>query len=165
MSGAGAASGGPVRPVVALALASISFIALLIFGFGMLSLALNADVIAAPGLGPVPGVIGVVLALGAFAATLWSVLRHAGPERSLSSLGAIWTALATASAYVVAIWVGVFFAAADLAVATAAAGRLVTTGFAAVVLGAAAVAAWGGIALVRTRAQRPRWPWEDEFDE
>ena len=54
---------------------------------------------------------------------------------------------------------------ADLAVAAAVAGRIATTWFGVVVAAAALIAAWGGIALVRTRAQRPRWPWEDEFDE
>jgi len=33
------------------------------------------------------------------------------------------------------------------------------------VLAAAAVAGWAGVALRRTRASRPRWPWEgDESD-
>jgi len=165
MSDQGAAQGGPVRPVVALALASISFVALLIFGLGMLSLALNADVIAFPGLGPIPGFGGVVVALAAFAAVLWRSLRRARAAHSPSYIGAAWTALACAAAYVVGVWIAVLFAAGDLAVATAVAGRLVTSWFAAVVLVAGAVAAWGGIALVRTRARRPRWPWEDEFDE
>lgn len=165
MSEPGAAAGGPVRPAVALALASVSFVALVIFGLGMLSLALNADVIAFPGLGPIPGATGVVVALGAFAATLWNSLRRAGSAALPSLRGSLWSALASAAAYVVGIWLAVLFTAGDFAVATSVAGRLVTSGFAAVVLVAGGLAAWGGIALVRTRAQRPRWPWEDEFDE
>ncbi len=66
---------------------------------------------------------------------------------------------------VAAIFVGAVATGADLAVASSVAGRIATTWFGVVVAAAALIAAWGGIALVRTRAQRPRWPWEDEFDE
>ena len=77
----------------------------------------------------------------------------------------LWAALACYVVYVVSMWIGVLSTGADLAVATGVAGRIATTWFGGVVAASGAVAAWGGIALVRTRAQRPRWPWEDEFDE
>ena len=79
--------------------------------------------------------------------------------------GAAWTTAATFIAYLLGLWLGAVTTGADLAVATAVAGRIATTWFGVVVAGAALIASWGGIALVRTRAQRPRWPWEDEFDE
>ena len=53
----------------------------------------------------------------------------------------------------------------DLIIATAVAGDLVRGGASAVLLLAAAVAAWGGIALRRTKAQHPRWPWERDEEE
>ena len=68
-------SGGPVRPGVALAFATASFIALLIFGLGMLSLFIGEDVIEAPGLGQVPGVLAVALATVAFAGSLWAAVE------------------------------------------------------------------------------------------
>ncbi|HKP09048.1 MAG TPA: hypothetical protein VJU58_17500, partial [Microbacterium sp.] len=85
--------------------------------------------------------------------------------RHPSYWGAAWTTAATFLAYLGGVWFGAVFTGADLGVATAVVGRLATTWFGLVVAAAAFVAAWSGIALVRTHARRPRWPWEDEFDE
>jgi len=161
VTGAPQSSGGPVRPIVALALATVSFIALVIFGLGMVSLAVGADIVEARGLGQIPGIVATALATAAFALSLWLTLRRQHP----SFWGALWAALACYVVYVVSMWIGVLSTGADLTVATGVAGRIATTWFGIVVAASGAVAAWGGIALVRTRAQRPRWPWEDEFDE
>ena len=162
MTGTPDPSGGPVRPLVALGLSTVTFVALLIFGLGMVSLALGADIVETPGLGQIPGIVATALTTGAFALTVWVALRRQHP----SFWGALWAAIACYVVYVVVVWLGVAAATgADLAVATGVAGRIATTWFGVVVAATAAVAAWGGIALVRTRAQRPRWPWEDEFDE
>jgi hypothetical protein len=149
-----------VRPLTALAFATAAFVALLIFGLGMVSLAIGEDVIATPGLGQTPGILATVLATVAFAVALWAALRRDRP----SFWGAAWTTLATFLAYLAGVFVGAA-AAGDLAVAAAVTGRIATTWFGVAIAGAALVSAWGGIALVRTRAGRPRWPWEDEFDE
>ena len=183
-------SQGPVRPPVALAFATMGFVALLIFGLGMTSLATGEDVIATPGLGQVPGITGVVCATLAFAGGLWAAIARAGRRMDAapptgraapaaagagaaagvgaqhpSYWGAAWTTAATFLAYLGGVWFGAVFTGADLGVATAVVGRLATTWFGLVVAAAAFVAAWAGIALVRTHARRPRWPWEDEFDE
>lgn len=183
-------SQGPVRPPVALAFATMGFVALLIFGLGMTSLAMGEDVIASPGLGQAPGITGVVCATLAFAGGLWAAIARAssrtdaaaptggaapaaaGPgsiagagARHPSYWGAAWTTAATFLAYLGGVWFGAGFTGADLGVATAVVGRLATTWFGFVVAAAAFVSSWAGIALVRTRARRPRWPWEDEFDE
>ena len=155
---------GPVRPLVALVFATVAFIALLIFGFGMLSLLLDADVVEAPGLGQIPGVIATLTGGGAFAGVLWLSIRSA-PRVQPPFWGALWTAVASALGYIVGLWGGAVLVGADLAAAAAASGRIATSGFGLVVAGAGAAAAWGGIALVRARNGRPRWPWEDEFDE
>jgi hypothetical protein len=155
------APGGHVRPITALAFATASFVALLIFGLGMTSLLLGEDVIEVSGLGQLPGIIATVFATAAFAGGLWAAVRMRHP----SFWGAAWTTAATFLAYLVGVWFGAEATGADLAVAAAVAGRIATTWFGAVIAGAALVAAWGGIALVRTGASRPRWPWEDEFDE
>ena len=127
----------------------------------MVSLAVGADIVEARGLGQIPGIVATALATAAFALSLWLTLRRQHP----SFWGALWAALACYVVYVVSMWIGVLSTGADLAVATGVAGRIATTWFGGVVAASGAVAAWGGIALVRTRAQRPRWPWEDEFDE
>ena len=162
--------GGTVRPLTALAFATMTFVALLIFGLGMLSLALGEDVISTPGLGQAPGIAATVFATAAFAGALWAAVRtrrsvdDASPRRP-SFWGAAWTTAAVFLAYLVGIFLGAVSTGADPAVAVSVAGRIATSWFGAVVAGAALISAWGGIALVRTRAGRPRWPWEDEFDE
>jgi hypothetical protein len=182
--------GGPVRPLTALAFATIGFVALAIFGLGMTSLAIGEDVIATPGLGQIPGATGVVLATLAFAGGLWAAIGRAdrtdaaapaGAEASRSQgvggggagvgvgagaghpsfWGSAWTTLACFVAYVGGVWLAGLATGADLAVATAVAGRLATSWFGVAVAAAAFVCSWSGIALVRTRARRPRWPWED----
>lgn len=154
-------SGGPVRPLVALALATVGFIALLIFALGMTSLLLEEDIVQTPGLGQIPGVFATASATAGFALALWLGLRAARP----SYRAALWTAAACYVAYVVALWLGVLVSSGQLPVATEVAGRVATSWFGLVIALAGVVAAAGGIALVRTRSGRPRWPWEDEFDE
>ncbi len=161
MSGEPQATGGPVRPVTALVFATAGYVALFIFGLGMTSLATAEDVIATPGLGQVPGIVGSVLSTAAFAGALWVAVRR----RPASYAGAVWTALACFAGYVGGVWIGALAIGAELAVASPVAGRIATSWFGLVVAAAGFVAGWAGIALVRTRAQRPRWPWEDEFDE
>ncbi|BDV29694.1 hypothetical protein [Microbacterium terricola] len=156
MSEAPESAGGRVRPLVAVAFATVGFVALVIFGLGMLSLALDEDVISVPGLGQLPGVVATTTAALVFAGGLWSAVRVPHP----SFWAAPVVALAVALGYVGALWVTALVVGADPAAATAAAGRIATTGFGAIIAGAALVAAWAGIALVRTRARRPRWPWE-----
>jgi hypothetical protein len=155
MSDAGA-SAGPVRPAVALGLVVVGFYALSIFGLGMTALALDADVIAVRGLGQIPGVLGMLLAGAGFAGTLWSVLRSGHP----SYAPALLTALAAWFGEVVGVFVGAVVTSGDLALAIAAAGGIAIAWPGLVIAAAALIAAWAGIALVRTHASRPRWPWE-----
>lgn len=141
--------------------AIIGFFALAIFGLGALSVATDADVISTPGLGQMPGVIGMLVAVLAFALMLGLALRQRHPS--------FWSvpsaALVTALAHLAAVWVAVLVPSSDIVLSTAVAGDLVRGGASAVLVLAAAIAAWGGIALRRTRAQHPRWPWERHDDE
>lgn len=176
-------AGGPVRPVTALAFATVGFVALTIFGLGMTSLATGEAVIATPGLGQIPGATGMVLTTLAFAAGLWAAIGRAwrapddareldaaGMDASArgragsghpSFWGAAWTTAACFLAYVGGVWLGAVATGTEVAVATAVAGALATSWFGLVVAASAFVCSWAGIALVRTRARRPRWPWED----
>jgi hypothetical protein len=141
--------------------AIIGFFALAIFGLGALSVATDADVISTPGLGQMPGVIGMLVAVLAFALMLGLALRQRHPS--------FWSvpsaALVTALAHLAAVWVAVLVPSSDIVLSTAVAGDLVRGGASAVLVLAAAIAAWGGIALRRTRAQHPRWPWERHDEE
>jgi len=140
------------------ALASISFFALAVFGLGALSVATDTDIIAVPDLGQAPGVIGMAVAVVVFALMLWSTLRRRRP----SYVATIAIALLAALAHLVAVWITVLIGSSNLVIATAVAGDLVRGGASAVLVGVGLIAAWGGIALRRTRAEHPRWPWENE---
>lgn len=192
MSEAPESGGGSVRPLTALAFTTIGFVALVIFGLGMTSLATGEDVIDTPGLGQAPGVTGVVLATAAYAAALWAAIGRSargsartrvpdgarvpgdradagGADASApqhpSYWAAAWTTAASFLAYLAGVCVAAIVTGTGPALAAAVAGRLATSWFGGVVAAAAFVCAWSGIALVRTHAARPRWPWEDEFDE
>ena len=145
-----------VSPAVALAFAVIGFVTLLIFGLGILSLLLDRAVIAVPGLGPIPGVVGTLLATVLVAAVLWSALRRRHP-----SFGASLTCAAGAYlGYLVGVWFGAVFSGADLGAAGSAAGGVAFSPFGLALAASGLIAGWGGVALVRSSADRPRWPWE-----
>jgi hypothetical protein len=155
------AHGGPVSPPVALAFSAVAFVALAIAGLGIASLLLDADVIAVRGLGWIPGVVGMLLAVAGFCVAVWTGVRAEHPS--------YWTApVAALSAYlgeVAGVVLGALLSGAGAGAALAAAGAVAAGWPGAVVAGAALVAGWGGVALVRTRAGRPRWPWERDDDE
>lgn len=145
-----------VSPVLAVVFATIGFFALAVFGLGALSVVTDSDIIATPGLGQAPGIGGMLAAVVAFAVLLWFVVRR--PAASFVS--AVVIALSVALAHLAVVWVSVTGVAASALLATAVAGDLVRGGASAVVLVAALLGAWAGIAMRRTRARRPRWPWE-----
>ncbi|PRA80644.1 hypothetical protein [Microbacterium sp. MYb66] len=144
-----------------MALATISFFALAVFGLGALSVATDADIIAVRDLGQAPGVIGMLAAVVSFALMLWSTLRRGDP----SYVATIAIALVTGLVHLAAVWIAVLVGTGSIVLATAVAGDLVRGGASAILLLAALIAAWGGIALRRTRAEHPRWPWERDEDE
>ena len=142
-------------------LATVGFFALAVFGLGALSVGTDRDIIAVPGLGQVPGVAGMIAAVAAFALLLWATVRR--PRPAFTATVAI--ALLAALAHLVVVWIAVLIGTGDVVIATAVAGDLVRGGASLVLVVAAAVGAWGGIALRRTRAEHPRWPWERDEEE
>lgn len=144
-----------VAPPVAVAFAVVGFFALLIGGFGMLSLLSGAEVLAVAGLGPVPGILAVVCAVLVFAAGAWFSVRRRATYRSVPAV-----VIATFLAYLAGIAAGGVLAGLDPARTLAAVGGFATSWFAVVLAAAALVCGWAAVALVRTRAGRPRWPWE-----
>ena len=136
-------------------MAVISFVALVVLGLGFLSLLTETDIISVPGFGQAPGVIGMVVAMIVLGGSLAFVLRSRTPPFTASLL----IALVTALLHLAAVWVVAASGGAAVA-ATAAVGGLITGGGSAIIAGSALIAAWGGIALRRTHAERPQWPWE-----
>lgn len=158
--GSPAGSGSPVRPALALALTAAGFVALLIAGFGIVSLLTDTEVIGIPGLGAVPGAAAFAAATAAFAGLTWLSVRV--PRPSFVSVVAVVAAVFLA--YLAGLWAGALATGTDAGRATAAVGGFVGSPFAVMLAASAAVCAWVAVALVRTRASPPRWPWEDDDD-
>lgn len=147
-----------VRPPVAAALATIGFFALLIAALGMTSLLLEQEVIATEGLGQLPGVFAVAAATLAVGGVLLVALRRPQPFYGIAGL----VMVAAVLAYLVGFWIGAALQGDDLALAVSAAGAFLLSWFALELAVIAFIAGWVGVALVRTRAGRPRWPWESD---
>ena len=71
-----------VSAPVALAFGTVGFFALVVAGFGLLSLATGDEVLPVTGLGPLPGIAAVVFAVAAFVLTVWAVVRRPAPRYS-----------------------------------------------------------------------------------
>ncbi|WP_337459187.1 hypothetical protein [Microbacterium sp. KHB019] len=145
-----------VSAILATTMTTIGFFALAVFGLGALSIATDADIIPVPGLGQAPGITGMIIAIIVFAGILWLAVRIARPR-----FRSVWTiAIATTLAHLLAVGFTVLVVTGEFVTALAVMGGLITGGASLIVLVAAAIAGWAGVALRRTRASRPRWPWE-----
>jgi len=149
-----------VTPPVAVVFAAVTFGALAIGGLGVTSLVVNEDVIAVEGLGAIPGVIGMLTALGLFAAALRWSLRAVPP----GFVSAVPCALAAYVGEIVGIAVGAVVSGADTALGLSAASSVALGWPGAVVAGAGLLAGAFGILLVRTPTDRARWSWESDED-
>ncbi len=150
----------PHHPGRAALVAIVLFLALAIAGLGVASLLLDESVIAAPGLGQLPG----VLALAAAGAAV-SLASRRGVGR-----GGILTTVITATAgayltYVLVLGLVVAAVSSDLGRALAVAGRAATAWPGLVVAGSAlcasALGLWAGAGTTDTA----QWPWEREDPE
>lgn len=145
-----------MRPAVSVALTLAGFFALTIAAFGIVSLLADVEVVPVAGVGQAPGVVGVVVACAVYAAGTALTLRPTSPRYT----GALLIAVGVWLGYSAGAGVAGAVAAEDVAAGLAVTARLLIGWPGAVVGIAAAIAAWCAIALVRTRAGRPRWPWE-----
>ena len=150
-----------VTPPVAVVFATVSFLALAIGGLGVASLLFDADVIPVRGLGPLPGVGGMLLALAAVAGMLLWGLRAVPP----GYLTAVPCAIAAYIGEILGIALGAVLTGGDSALGLAAAGKVALGWPGAVIALAGLVAGAFGVLLVRSRGEGPRWRWErDEED-
>lgn len=143
-----------------IALATVTFVALLIGALGVTSLATNTDVIDTPGLTAIPWAAAVALCTVIFAVMLRSALSPPHP----SFVSAVWVGLAVVVAYVAGVWIAAVVTGTDAAIATSVVGRLVLGWPALVIGGAGAITAWATIAIARTGTSAPKWPWESADD-
>ncbi|MGO3328637.1 MAG: hypothetical protein ACTIMF_18890 [Gordonia sp. (in: high G+C Gram-positive bacteria)] len=145
-----------VSAVLATVMTAIGFFALAVFGLGALSVATDADIISVHGLGQAPGIVGMIIAIAVFAGILWLAVRIARPR-----FRSVWTiAIATALAHLIGVGIATLVVTGEFVTGLAVMGGLISGGASLIILAAAAVAGWAGVALRRTRAGRPRWPWE-----
>ncbi|MGM7671447.1 hypothetical protein [Microbacterium sp. A93] len=137
---------------------TIGFFALAVFGLGALSIATDTDIIAIPGVGQAPGIVGMVIAVAVFAGILWLAVRIKHPR-----FRSVWTiSITTALVHLLAVGLVAAIATGEFVTAMAVMGGLITGGASLVILVVAAVASWAGVALRRTKAKHPQWPWERE---
>ncbi|WP_300268482.1 hypothetical protein [Microbacterium sp.] len=137
---------------------AVGFFAFATLGLGILSFATDADIIGVPGLGQAPGVIGMIVAVVTFAGILSQAVRIRYPR--FRSVWAI--SIMTAIAHLLAVGIVAMFTSGEFVTGMSVMGGLITGGSSLVMLVVAAIAAWVGVALRRTRAARPRWPWEKD---
>jgi len=156
-------SPGPagVSAVLATAMTAIGFFALAVFGLAVLSIVRDADIISVTGLGQAPGIVGMIVAIAVYAGILFLAVRIVRPR-----FRSVWTiAVSTVLAHLLTVGIAVLIETGEFVTALAVMGDLITGGASIIILVAAAVAGWAGVALRRTRSSRPRWPWErDEPD-
>ncbi|WJL94567.1 hypothetical protein QSU92_11350 [Microbacterium sp. ET2] len=163
----------PVPPLIAVTFATVGYVALMIFGLGMTSLALDRSVIEVQGLGPLPGVFAATASTLAVAGVLLSVMPRpllpqpdapprAGAAATPRYSAALWTAIGAYLGYVVVVWIAVVASGEELSTASTVAGGVAASWFGLVLAAAGAIAGISGVAMVRTRGERPQWPWEGE---
>lgn len=149
-------------PGATLALAAVTYGALAICLTGFASLLTDTDVIAVSGLSPAPGALAVLVSVLTFAAALPPVVWAPRPAYT----AVVPVALAAVLAHLAGLWLLAIAFGSGVATATAAVAGSVIGWASPTFLAAAAVAAWGAVAVRRTRARPPHWPWErDEEDE
>jgi len=146
-----------VSAFLALVIGFVGFATLSILGLGMLSYFADIDILSIPGLDWWPAIVAMIFAILAFCWMLWPALRRDPP----SFLAVPAAALVTAVAHLIALALAALLSGVGTAAAIAAVSQLIMRGSSLVVLLAAAVGAWVAIALRRTRAHAPQWPWEE----
>ena len=149
-----------VSAVTALTVAWVTYGALAILGLGMLSYFAGIDIIPSEGVFRWAGIVAMMVSIGGFAGMLAPVLR--APRPAYTSV--LLVALVAALLHLGTVWVGGTVGGAGFAASTSVVSVLILQGASLVLFLAAVVAAWIGVALRRTRAGRPHWPWEDEGD-
>jgi hypothetical protein len=138
--------------------ASIGYLALLVAGLGTASAIADDDIISTPGVSLVAAYAAAGVAIVAFALLLAGPVSRERP----GYWAAASTAVGSAGLYTIALAIAVFVSSGDLSTTGSVLREVLVGWVVPVVLGSALVAAWAAIALRRTSARQPRWPWEDD---
>jgi hypothetical protein len=151
----------PRRAWTIVAFATAGFFALLVFALGMASLFTGDAVIDEPGLGPVPGIIGTIAALGGFVAvTTPALLRGAAGVGQALGGGA-----AAAAGYCAGVLVGGVVIGVDPLRALAIAGAVLLSWVSVTIAVTGVIAGAGAAVAARAGPGVPRWPWERDDED
>jgi len=140
------------------AFASIGYLALLIAGLGVASAIIDDDIISTEGV----SLVAAYAAAGAAIATFALLLAGPVSRERPSYWAAASTALGSAGLYTIALAIAVLVSSGDLSTTGSVLREVLVGWVVPVVFGSALVAAWAAIALRRTAARPPHWPWEDD---
>ena len=140
------------------AFASAGYLALLVAGLGIASAVTDRDVISVPGTSLVAAFVAAGIGIIAFALLLAAPLARQRP----SYWSALSTAIGAGAVYLIALGICVLVSGGDLDGTLAVLAEVSTGWVAPVFAGSALVAAWFALAVRRTAAKPPRWPWEEE---
>lgn len=145
-----------MHPGALTAFATVAYGALVICVTGFVSLLTDTEVIAVPGVGAVPGALAVVVSAVAFAGSTYGAVRVDRPRYPSAAT----VAVVTAAAHLVSLWALALLFGAGLGTATAGIAGAMTSWTSPTFLAVSAACAWGAVAIRRTRARPPQWPWE-----
>lgn len=148
------------RRAAAVAVGTVTFLAVLIAGFGMTSLLLNEDVIETPGLGQAPGAVAVAGSVIALAVSLWLTVGRVG-----AILTVVLASLAAFLGYILLLALAVALTGSGLGAALGATARAATSWPGLVVAIGAALSAVLAVAVAAGAGTTARWPWEGDDDE
>lgn len=147
------------RSLTILVFAAVGFAALVISGLGVVSLLLDAPIIAERGMTQLPGIFGTVFAILGFAAVAYPALRRR------ASVGmAVLAGIVAAAGYAVGVAVGAVVAGADPFRALSVAGDVAVSWPMIVIVVAGLVSAALALVVVRSGPGAARWPWERTDD-
>lgn len=148
------------RSLTIASFATVGFVALLISGLGIVSLALDSAVIAEPGMTQVPGILGTVTALVGFATVTYPALVRR------ASLGmALLAGVVSAFGYVLGVAVGAIISGIDPLRALGVAGGIAVSWPVLVIVAAGVLASALALAVMRAGPAGARWPWERDADD
>ena len=152
------ASQAQVPAPALVAFASVGYLALLVSGLGFGSLIIDDDVITTAGVSTLAAYVAAGISILAFAGFLLGPLRRDRPSFWFAAS----TALGATAVHALTLGVAVLVSNGDLGVVGGVLSEVLVGWVSPLILVAALVASWAAIAVRRTAAHRPRWPWEDD---
>lgn len=152
------ASSAQVPAPALVAFASVGYLALLVAGLGFGSLLIDDDVITTAGVSLIAAYVAAGISILAFAAFLLGPARRERPSYWFAGS----TAIGTAAVHALMLGITALLSTGDLGIVGGVLSEILVGWVSPLILGAALIASWAALAVRRTAAGRPRWPWEDD---